>query len=466
MKQFSDEEKTVAAVLARTDLYFFSRWMFINRKGFAWIRGNHHKIICDALMRVFNGECKRLIINVPPRYGKTELAVINFIAWCFGQQPDCEFIHTSYSGRLAANNSFLTRELVSTAAYQNIFPRVLLRDDSKAKDEWRTTEGGVMYAVGAGGAITGYGAGKHRESFGGCILIDDPHKPDEVRSDVMRANVIDWFQNTLESRKNSRDTPIVLIMQRLHERDLSGWLLDGGNGEEWENICLPAIQDDGSALWEDKHSIDELLRMREAAPHMFSGQYMQSPSPAEGNIFKPEKINIIEAVPNGTVFVRAWDLAATMPKHGNDPDYTVGAKVGIMPDGRYLISDIVRLRGAPEDVEAAIVNTAKRDGIACRIRIPQDPGQAGKAQVAYLTKQLSGFAVISSTISGDKVTRSEPFAAQTNVGNVCALNASWVDSMMDEMRMFPNGAHDDQIDALSDAFSMISGGTFNIRALV
>lgn len=105
-----------------------------------------------------------------------------------------------------------------------------------------------MYATGAGGTITGFGAGRHREGFGGCIIIDDPHKADEARSEVRRQNVIDWFQNTVESRKNSPDTPIILIMQRLHEKDLAGWLLDGGNGEEWEHLCLPAIQEDGTAL--------------------------------------------------------------------------------------------------------------------------------------------------------------------------------------------------------------------------
>ena len=117
----------------------------------------------------------------------------------------------------------------------------MLRSDSQAKDEWRTGAGGCVYAVGAGGSITGYGAGKLRETFGGAIIIDDPHKPDEVRSDVMRRNVIDWFQNTLESRKNAPNTPIILIMQRLHEEDLAGWLLAGGNGETWEHINLPAI---------------------------------------------------------------------------------------------------------------------------------------------------------------------------------------------------------------------------------
>jgi len=122
-------------------------------------------------MRVYHGECKRLIINVAPRYSKTELAVINFMAWALGKTPDAEFIHTSYSARLAASNAWQTRELVQHPAYREIFPDVALRSGCNAKDEWRTTAGGCVYAVGAGGSITGYGAGKHRRGFGGAIII-------------------------------------------------------------------------------------------------------------------------------------------------------------------------------------------------------------------------------------------------------------------------------------------------------
>jgi len=462
MRQFSPKERFAAVQMAQADLYFFSRWMFAQRKGFKWIRGQHHKAICDALMRVFRGECKRLIINVPPRYSKTEIAVINFISWALGQVPDAEFIHTSYSGRLAGNNAWQARELVQSHDYREIFPAVALRQDSQAKDEWRTTAGGCVYAVGAGGTITGYGAGKHRPGFGGAIIIDDPHKADEARSDVIREGVIDWFQNTLESRKNAPNTPIILIMQRLHERDLAGWLLAGGNGEEWEHVCLPALQADGTALWPEKHPAEELRRMQTAAPYTFAGQYQQAPAPPEGNIFKPDKIEVVDAVPAGTRFVRAWDLAATDPTPGKDPDWTAGGKLGITPTGRWIIADMNRMRGGPEDVESALVNTAKRDGTTCRVKIPQDPGQAGKSQVSYLTKQLAGFPVTSAPVTGDKITRAEPFAAQTNVGNVMMLRAPWNDALVAEMRLFPNGAHDDQIDALSDAFSALNTNTFGM----
>ncbi|MGU5448090.1 phage terminase large subunit, partial [Acinetobacter baumannii] len=243
---------------AQEDLYFFTRYMFKERRGYKWMQNWHHLEICEALMKVYRGEIKRLIINVPPRYSKTEIAVINFMAWCFGKKPDCEFIHISYSAMLAANNAFQIRTLVQEEAYRKVFPELTLRDDSKAKDFWRTSQGGVCYATGTGGTITGFGAGKLRKGFGGCIIIDDPHKAHEASSKTIREGVIDWFQNTLESRTNSPDTPIIVIMQRLHEDDLAGWLLGdrkdgvpvaGGNGEVWEHLCLSAIQEDGSALW-------------------------------------------------------------------------------------------------------------------------------------------------------------------------------------------------------------------------
>ena len=447
MRDYCAADQDTAGKLARNDLYFFARWMFLQRRRYPWLRGPHHKAMCDALTRVFRGECKRLIINVPPRYSKTELAVVNFIAWALGQVPDAEFIHASYAAPLAVANSANVRALVQHEAYQQIFPACRLASD--AKSHWTTTAGGVMYAAGAGGTITGFGAGKHREGFGGAIILDDPHKADEARSDVIRQGIIDWFQNTLESRKNSPDTPIILIMQRLHERDLAGWLLGGGNGEQWEHVCLPAITAEGKALWPEKHTLDDLYRMEKAAPYVFSGQYLQRPAPPEGGIIKPDAIAPIDALPAGNIrWIRGWDLAASVTG-----DYTTGARLGKLPDGRFVIADMVRLRCGPDERDAALVNTARSDGIGVRISLPQDPGQAGKTQALYLTRKLAGYRVSTSPESGDKVTRAEPLAAQINVGNVLMLRGPWNDALKEEMRMFPNGVHDDQIDALSRAFA-------------
>lgn len=453
------DEEFAARQLAQVDLYFFARWMFYKRRKYKWNRAPHHKVICDALMRVFRGECKRLIINMPPRYSKTELAVVNFIAWALGQVPDAEFIHTTYATPLALNNSEQARDMIRHDAYQEIFPGTKLAGEGKG--HWKTTEGGVMYATGSGGTITGFGAGKHREGFGGAIIIDDPHKPDEVKSDVIRKGVLDWFQNTLESRKNSPDTPIILIMQRLHESDLAGFLLSGGNGEVWEHVCLDVWQLDEEGrevpLWPEKHDAETLRRMERANPYVFAGQYRQRPSPPEGGVIKPDNLAIVDAIPvaeNGKPlairWVRGWDFAST-----TDGDYTAGGKLGLLPDGRLIIADMKRDRLGPDARDAMLVNTASEDTGIVRISIPQDPGQAGKTQVMYLTRKLAGYSVHTSPESGDKVTRAEPLAAQINVGNVMMLRGAWNRELTEEMRLFPNGNFDDQVDSLSRAYAAL-----------
>ena len=458
----SDEvkERFAAANLARADLYFFARWMFLRRRGFPWKRAAHHRTVCDALMRVFRGECTRLIINIPPRYSKTELAVVMFIAWCMGQVPDSEFIHVSYASPLAVANSAQVRAVLQHEAYGEIFPETRL--DSDAKAHWTTSAGGVVYATGAGGTIPGFGAGKDRPGFGGAIIIDDPHKADEARSDTVRQSVIDWFQNTLESRQNAPGrTPAILIMQRLHEKDLAGWLLGGGNGEKWEHVNLPAMQADGTALWPEKHDVPALQRMERASPYVFAGQYQQRPAPAEGGIFKPDQMPIVEAIPAGVAeWCRGWDLGATE----GAGDYTAGPKVGRLRDGRYIVADVQRAQLESHKRDTMIRNTADGDGIGVKQSLPQDPGQAGKSQAVALTSLLAGHAVRTSPESGDKIVRARPFASQVNAGNVLMLRAAWNHDFVEELRLFPNGLHDDQVDASSRAFNELLGPPVGVFA--
>lgn len=453
MRPPTEEEKEIAAIIeAQEDFHFFTRYMFKKRRRFMWRDNWHHKVLCDTLMEVYRGNCPRLIINMPPRYSKTEIAVVNFIAWCFGHHPDAEFIHTSYSDRLATKNSWNARALVEHNEYRKIFPHLRLREDSRAKDEWRTTEDGCMYAVGLGGTTTGYGAGKDREEFGGAIIIDDPHKAKEARSPIKRQAVIDWYDDTLSSRINSATTPIILIMQRLVEGDLADWLQQGGSGEEWRTLCFKAIQDDGTALWPHKHSIEKLREMEQARPYVFASQYQQSPTPMEGGFFKPDMMPIIPAAQAGGRAVRKWDLAGT----ADGGDFTAGPKLIEYPDKRYTIADMIRFQGGPDEVERTVINTAHADGKDVAIHLSQDPGQAGKAQVKNLTAKLSGFAVHSDKETGDKVTRAQPFAAQVNVGNVSMVKGPWNDALKNELRLFPNGKYDDQIDACAGGFNFLA----------
>jgi len=457
-REYTPHEQFTAGVLAREDLYFFSRWMFLQRYGFAWVGADHHSIICNALMRVYRGETQFLIINIPPRYSKTELAVVNFVSWCLGKVPDSEWILPSYVSALATKNSYAIRELCKHEAYEAIFPDVIISSDSSAKGDWGTTQGGRVYAPGVGGPTTGMGAGKMRDGFGGAIIIDDPHKADEARSDVMLANAISWYHDTLQSRRNNPKTPIILIMQRLNEDDLSGHFLGGGTGDKWEHLCLPAIKADGTALWPWKHKIEELRTMEKARPFMFAGQYMQTPSSAQGLVFKPDNIGILPAMPLERIkWVRGWDFASSVPEKGKtDPDWTVGVRIGERPNGRYVIADVARDQGTPDTVETMLKATTKRDGTGVKVDLPQDPGQAGKSQILGFTKLLKGYRVSSSPESGDKITRAEPFAAQVNVGNVDMIAGEWNDAYVHELRVFPNGKKDDQVDASSRAFNKLT----------
>jgi predicted phage terminase large subunit-like protein len=445
-----------ARMEARVDLHFFTKYMFKMRRGYKWLDNYHHKIICDALMRVYRAETKRLIINIPPRYSKTELAVVNFIAWSLGCNPDSEFIHTSYSSVLAVNNAFNAKQVVDTPEFRAIFPELQLRHDSKAKGDWRTTAGGIVYAQGAGGTITGFGAGKMRSGFGGGILIDDIHKADEARSDTVRESVIEWFNNTLESRTNSPETPIIVIGQRLHERDLAGWLIGGGNGEVWDVVCLPAITDEGEALWPEKHSIEELRRMQASKPYEFSGQYMQEPSPRSGGLFEKQWFGIVDAAPLGGRKVRKWDLAGSVVAAGRDPDWTVGTLMSQDAHGFFFIEDIIRFRGSPHEVEQAIMNTAALDGKPVMIGLNQDPGQAGKFQVQHLARLLSGYNVKTEPETGSKELRATPFSAQCEAGNVKLVKAPWNEAFINELIMFPNATHDDQVDSAAGAFNVLT----------
>lgn len=440
---------------ARSDLLDFTRWMFLKKRNQKWQMGAQHYKLDAALMRVYAGQCKRLIINIPPRYSKTEFAV-NFMGWGLGHYPDSEFIYTSYSATLAENASYACRELVQHPEYQSIFPNTKISGDSTARAHWRTTSGGVVYAVGSGGTITGYGAGKMRPGFGGAIIIDDPHKADEGDSDKIRKGVLEWFQNTLESRCNNPETPIIVIMQRLHMEDLAGWLLANGNGEKWESVVIPAINADGTALWPRAHTIEKLREMETSKPYIFSGQYLQTPTPREGGMFKPDRIEVVDVAPSGLKLCRGWDQAATM----GGGDHTVGALLGRASDGVWWILDIARQQTA--EPRAMLKQVAGMDGKAVPISWPQDPGAAGKDQARSLTSDLAGHIFHTSPETGAKEIRWEPFAAQVNGGNVKMVRAPWNRGLLEEMQTAPRGAHDDQLDALARAFGYLTGGNTGI----
>lgn len=435
----------------RTDLLSFTRTMFKARKGIEFVTNWHHEKLCNALERVVIGKCKRLIINIPPRYSKTELAVVNFIAWCMGNFPDSEFIHASYSKRLAANNTWGARALMEHELYAQMFGSPQFRKDSNAKDEYRTEQGGCVYAAGSDGTITGYGAGKMRDYFGGAIIIDDPHKAGEATSDVMRQNVIDWFSTTIESRTNSPETPIIVIMQRLHENDLAGWLLGGGNGEQWEHVCIPVLDDNDEPLWPFKHSREELQRMESANAYVFAGQYMQRPAPIGGGIFKDHWWKFYRVPPATKTRSIYADTAQKTKTHN---DFTVFQCWGQAETGQPVLLD--QLRGkweAPELLiharafwkkHKAVTGMGNLRAFKCEDKV------SGTGLIQTLKRE--GIPIIPIQRNTDKLTRAMDVAPMIESGNVLLPeDAPWISDYLAEFSQFPNGAHDDQVDPTMDA---------------
>jgi predicted phage terminase large subunit-like protein len=263
----------------------------------------HHKLICEHLDKVFTGEIKRLAIRIAPRYGKTELAVKNTIAKGLAINPASKFIHLSYSSDLALDNSEEVREFIQEPFYRDLFPYVEIDKASTAKKKWYTTQGGGVYATATGGQITGFGAGEMDEELGveldsiesgvkfsGAIIIDDPLKPEESYSELMRSKVNERLVHTIMSRRNdSMKTPIIIIMQRLHQNDLCGYLIDI-EPDDWHVVSMPVIKNDGTALWNEKHTIEELRHLEKVNEMVFQTQYMQNPTPREGLLFPKEKL--------------------------------------------------------------------------------------------------------------------------------------------------------------------------------
>lgn len=261
---------------------------------------------------------------------------------------------------------------------------------------------------------------------------------------------------------------IILVLTRWHMDDLAGRLItemENGTGENWDILHLPAraFENDplerqvGEPLWADAFGDEELKQIEiSVGDRDWSALYQGKPTVATGSFFKVNSVQIIDEAPKAVQIVRRWDFAASIKKtNKHDPDWTVGVKMQRNEDGGYTVLDVVRFRGKPDEVEKTVYAIATQDGRKVHIIIPQDPGQAGVAQVQYYAKLLSGYRVEEARETGDKATRAGPFASQVNVGNVKLIRAPWNRTYLTELAEFPSGTHDDQVDASSGAFEKI-----------
>ncbi len=391
-------------------------------------------------------------ISMPPRFGKT-VTLAHGLAWRTLYDPACLNFYATFGGELSATTSRLVRRIATQAA-------VPLSDDAQAVQDWRTTLGGGLKATSVGGDVTGRGCN------GGLIVADDLVKGrEQAESKLARDRAWDWFRDDLMSRLEPGASMIV-NMTRWHEDDTIGRIKRDPMGHRWIHLELPAVigasgeavdeLDDPTAraLWtEGGYDLERLKTIRARGEHGWWSLFQQRPFPKGGSLFKRSWFSVVDEAPKGGQVVRGWDLAATA---GGDGAATAGVKIRSV-GGRFYVEHVAWLRGTPHEVETLIVDTAAQDGREVTQDLPQDPGQAGKSQKAYIASKLAGYVVRFSPETGSKELRAEPFAAQAQAGNVSLVRGAWNDAMLDELEAFPRGSLKDRVDGSSRAFAALVG---------
>ena len=332
-----------------------------------------------------------------------------------------------------------------------------LSEEKQAADDWETVGGNRYKSVGVGGAIIG-------EGFN-LLIVDDPFKSrDEAESETVRENVWEWFSQDLYGRQEP-GAAIIIIMSRWHEDDLVGRLLDPERQEdiddEWTVVDLPALayendplgREPGQALCPDRYNERTLaIRRRIGGEYHFLGQYQQRPTSKAGTFFKIDELEIVNAVPVGMRYVRAWDLADSEDKSAA---FTAGVKMGVSK-GIFYVVDVNRGQWSTDQRDRFIRLTAELDGEECAVLGPQDPAAAGKTVAKFFVRLLAGFTVSTHAVSGDKELRAGPFSSQVNAHNVRLLKGPWNKAFIEELRQFPLGKWKDQVDAAADAFAELA----------
>lgn len=444
-------------------------WSFYKKNKKKFVINWHHVVICDALEDVYYGRRKNIIFNLPPRYSKTEIIVKCFIEWSLLQNAKAKFLHLTYSEDLALDNSTEIRDSVKSPWFQKHCP-LKTKKDSDSKKKWYTTEGGGVYATGTCGAITGFGAGEFEEPedlketdeisdwmveelhetateiFSGAIIIDDPIKPDDAHSETLRNKANNRLNSTILSRRNSANkTPIIIVMQRLHEDDMTGFCLNGGTSEEFDVISLPAINAKGEALWAMKHSIEQLKAIEKADSFMYASQYMQDPKPMSGGLIPRDWWGWFEELQkNIEMTIQVWDCAQ---KPGVTNDYSVCATWVMCSRGYFLLNIWRQKVKAPELERTAESLFAKYRPDAVII----EDKSSGSSLIQYLQANTV-IPVIPYMPEGEKIQRIIKASPTIESGNAYILkDQDWNEDFLDEHERVPHAKHDDQADTTAMA---------------
>lgn len=426
--------------------------------------GNWHiDAICEHLEAVSRGEINRLLINVPPGTMKSLLVAVMWQAWEWGPlgRQSLRFLTTSFNDGPVKRDTRKCRDLIRSDWYRQLWPTVELA--RAGETSFANTQTGTREGV-AFGSLT--------SQRGDRLVIDDPHSTETAESVTDREKTTRKFREGAQNRLNDQErSAIVVIMQRLHQDDVSG-VIDR-YGMDYEHLMLPmkfeperakttslGFRDPRKAKGELLHperfppeTIEKLKR--DMGQYAWAGQYQQRPAPRSGGMFDKTKFEIVRAAPAGGRVVRIWDLAGTAPHTGNtDPDWTVGLRMRQVGE-LYYVEDVVRDRRNPTGVETMIKNTATQDGHDVLIGIPRDPAAGGKAWAQRIVGLLAGYdaRIMPELVQGTKEARATPVSAQADAENVKLVDGPWIQTFLEEVGLFPTGSHDDQVDALSGAFN-------------
>ena len=421
---------------ARRDLIRFTEYTFPRYRA-----ARHHRAIAAQLERVLLGEIDRLMLLVPPRHGKSELSSRRFPAYYLGQHPDRQFLSVSATAELASDFGRDVRNLIGSAEYAALFDTTLATD-SHAKGKWHTSGGGLYYSVGIGGTV--FGRGAH------VMLIDDPFASmDDALSEATRKKVWDWYTGTSYNRLMPGGA-IILINHRVREDDLAGRLLaqQATGGDRWEVVELPAIGEDGMALWPDAYPLQALERIRNnTQPRFWSALYQQRPAPETGDYFKEEWLRPYVTAPDrGSLSIYGGsDFAVT----ANGGDFTVHAVVGIDTQKRLWLLDLWRAQTSSDVWIESLCDLIKQWK---PISWGFEQGQIKSGVGPFLRKRAiergAWIDFQEFPTRGDKAVRAQSIRGRmAMLGLQVPTGAKWYPDLRSELLSFPVAKHDDQVDA-------------------
>lgn len=452
------------------DNYSEKELAILSPAGFAWYASKgrwycprHLEYLNRKLMDVAAGRCKRLIVTMPPRHGKSEIISKYFPAWYLGLNPDERIILTSYEANFAASWGRKSRDvLLDNQALFNI----KISTESASASDWNISKHvGGMNTAGVGGPCTGKGAK--------IFIIDDPVKNnEEAMSEVMREKTWEWFKSTAYTRLEP-DGAIIIVITRWHDDDLVGRIQkeQANGGEQWEVVDFPAIATDddilgrkkGEALWPQRFGIDDLRRIEKTlGTFWFASMYQQNPVPLAGAIIKREWWKYYSVLPDRKAFRRyiwVWDTAV---KTGEENDYSVGIYMG-ETDTDYYIINVVREKLEYPELKRTIEQYFRSSRASIIIVEDKSSGQQIIQEFSRGTKlPIVAAGSEDQKVMPDKVTRALLVTPLIQSGLVyISENAPWVAEFLDECLKFPKGKHDDQVDALVYGLDYFKNNTYH-----